>query len=223
MSPRPRWVVLAMLLVAFGASVVAAGQRSDPPSLPGVERLGPETGEPVAAYLRRAAASLPAPGAGEAWALVQLSEHREAGTAAQLVRGARISRVLLRVRLPRVQTALVSRVVSGQRPVAELAGAMRAAARDRAVVASEALAGSRVAAVAAAEARRLRDGCACVLALLVRGDRAVLERLAAREGVRAVHAARVGTPPQGLALAPLLPEQRETVGPVPDDGPVPQG
>jgi hypothetical protein len=61
----------------------------------------------------------------------------------------------------------------------------------------------------------------CVLAVLVDADRAALERVAARPGVRAVDAAPPGTPLAGVALAPLLPEQTATAGPVPDDGPVP--
>ena len=230
MASHARWAVLTALLVAFGAAVVAAGQREpDPPPLPGVERLGPEPGEPVARYLARAAVSLPVRGTGPAWALVQLEDHLDAATAAALTQDVatqdvatqdvRISRVVLRVPLPRVQTALLTRPVPGQRPVEEIAAAMRSTAGDRQAVAAPATAG-RAGEVAAAEARRLREGCACVVALLVRGDRAALERLATRRQVRAVHAARVGTPPQGLALAPLLPEQREAAGPVPDDGPV---
>ena len=221
MSSHARWAVFAVLLVAFGAAVVAAGQREpDPPPLPGVERLGPEPGEPVARYLGRAAISLPAQGSGPAWALVQLEDHLDAATAARLTRDVRLSRVVLRVPLPRVQTALLTHPVPGQRPAGEIAAAMRSTAGDRQAVAAPATAG-RAGEVAAAEARRLREGCACVVALLVRGDRAALERLATRRQVRAVHAARVGTPPQGLALAPLLPEQREAAGPVPDDGAVP--
>ena len=221
MASHARWAVLAVLLVAFGAAVVAAGQREpDPPPLPGVERLGPEPGEPVARYLGRAAISLPAQGSGPAWALVQLEDHLDAATAARLTRDVRLSRVVLRVPLPRVQTALLTHPVPGQRPAGEIAAAMRSAAGDRQAVAAPATAG-RAGEVAAAEARRLRAGCSCVVALLVRGDHAALERLATRSQVRAVHAARVGTPPQGLALAPLLPEQREAAGPVPDDGPVP--
>ena len=221
MPCRARWAVLAVLLVAFGAAVVAAGQRAPgPPPLPGVERLGPEPGEPVAGYLARAATSLPAGGTGPAWALVQLEDHLDAATAAALTQDVRLSRVVLRVPLPRVQTALLIRPVPGQRPAGEIAAAMRSAAGDRQAVAAPATAG-RAGQVADAEARRLRAGCSCVVALLVRGDHAALERLATRSQVRAVHAARVGTPPQGLALAPLLPEQREAAGPVPDDGPVP--
>lgn len=64
-------------------------------------------------------------------------------------------------------------------------------------------------------------GAGVVVAMLVRADHAALAGLAHRDGVRAVHAAQPGTPPQGLALAPLLPQQWRVAGPVPDDGPVP--
>jgi hypothetical protein len=221
-GPRTRGALLAVLLVAFGAGVVVAGQRDGPPPpLPGVERLGPEPGEPVAGYLNRAARSLPAPGAGDAWALVQLDRHVAADVAARLVQRVRLARVVLRVPLPRVQTALTTRSIPGQQPAAEIEAALRAAARERAAAAAAAPDDGRAAAVAAAEAQRLRAGCDCVVAMLVRADHAALAGLARRDGVRAVHAAQPGTPPQGLALAPLLPQQRRVAGPVPDDGPVP--
>jgi hypothetical protein len=76
--------------------------------------------------------------------------------------------------------------------------------------------------VAAAEGAALADpGCRCVLALVVRGDRAALQALAAAAGVRAVDAAPVGVTERELALSPLLPGQVARVDPVPDDGPVP--
>jgi hypothetical protein len=65
--------------------------------------------------------------------------------------------------------------------------------------------------------------CPCVIALVVRGDRAALDAVAARPGVRAVQAAPPGTTPVELALSPLLPEQAERADPPPDDGPVPPG
>jgi hypothetical protein len=60
-----------------------------------------------------------------------------------------------------------------------------------------------------------------VLAVVVRADRAALEALAARPGVRAVDAAPVGTTERELALSPLLPGQLTRAEPPPDDGPVP--
>lgn len=221
MTQRARWTLLAGLLVALAVAVVVAGQRSEPPSAVGVERLGPEFGEPVADYLQRAAGSLPPPGGGQLWALVQLDGYLEPGPAAELTRGVRLSRVVLRVPLPGVQTALIFRDLPGQRPAAELSAAGRAAGQERARVAAQAPPASRSAAVAAAEATRLQAGCGCVLALLVRADGDVLHELAGRPGVRAVHVASPGAAPPELSMSPLLPEQRDVVGSVPDDGPAP--
>jgi len=217
------WVALCWVAVCLVAVCWVAGCTAAPAErpVPGTELLGPEQGERVADYLARAAASLPA--GGEAWALVQLGEPVGAGTAAELAGGVRVSRVVFRVPLPRVQTALVTIAVPGQRPAQELADAQRRAAADRDGAHDRAATAGqrRPAEVAAAEAAALRAGCACVLALLVRGDRAALAAIAAREPVRAVHAATPGLPLPSVAVSPLLPEQRDVVGPVPDDGPVP--
>ncbi len=211
---------MAILVVVFGVTVVVAGQR-DEPVHSGTQRLGPEAGEPVAGYLRRARASLPGGNAGPVWALVQLDGYLTPEPAAQMTRGVRLSRVIFRVPLPRVQTALTTRDLPGQRPVTELAEAMRSAAQDRLAASRAAPPSGRAAAVAAAEAAQLRSGCACVLALLVFGDGEALRAVAGRPGVRVVHAAAPDTPLQDIAIAALLPEQVDLVGPVPDDGPVP--
>ncbi|MDT7712940.1 MAG: hypothetical protein QOG46_1629 [Pseudonocardiales bacterium] len=218
MPPRARWLVLAVLVVVFGLTIWAAGQRGEP--LPaGAERLGPEAGEQVVDYLRRAERSLPAGNSGPVWALAQLDSYLTPAPAAELARGVRLSRAIIRVPLPRIQTALITRDLPGQRPVAELTEALWSAAADRAAVASRQH--GRRAALATAEAAQLRTSCACVVALLVFGDGDALRVLAARPGVRAVHAALLDTPIQDLAISPLLPEQLERAGPVPDDGPVP--
>ncbi|MGH3941882.1 MAG: hypothetical protein ACRDTG_25315 [Pseudonocardiaceae bacterium] len=221
MTSRGGAALLAVLLVAFGSAVVVAGQRNEPPAALGTERLGPEFGEPVADYLRRAAESLPPPGADQVWALVQLDGYLEPGPAAELIPRTRLSQVVLRVALPGVQTSLIFRDVPGQHPAEELAAAVRAAGLDRDRAAAQVPPGSRQAEVAAAEAVRLRAGCACVLALLVRTDPATLHELSNHPAVRVVHAAASDTPRQGLSVAPLLPEQRDVVGPVADDGQVP--
>lgn len=221
MAVVPRAALVALLvLVAAGAAYVA-GRQESPVSEPyDVQRLGPESGEPVLAYLARARSTLPAVADGSVWALVQLAEPVDPASAAALVTGVRLSRVVFRVPLPRVQTALVTRELPGQRPVDELVEAQRFAAEDRSAAATAA-ASTRAAAVAAAEAAALAGGCACVLAMLVWGDRPGLEGLWAATGVRAVHAAVPRTPLPAVALSPLLPEHTDTAGPVPDDGPVP--
>lgn len=221
MSLRARWAVLMVLLTALVVAVVVAGQDGEPVRATGSQHLGPEFGEPVPDYLRRAAASLPAGNSAPVWALVQLDRHLSPEPAAELARGVRLSRVVVRVPLPRVQTALITRDLPGQRPVAELAGALRSAAQDRLLAASQAAPGSRRATVATEEAAQLNGGCTCVLALLVFGDGDVMRAVAARPGVRAVHAALPDTSIQDLAISPLLPEQLDTATAVPDDGPVP--
>lgn len=218
MPRRAWWVLLAMLVVVFGLTTWVAGQR-DEPAPTGVQRLGPEAGEPVAEYLRRASASLPA-GPSPRWALVQLDTYLTPDRAADLTRGVRLSRVVFRVPLPRVQTALISRDLPGQQPVSELVAAEQSAAAER-LAASRTASDRRRAAIEAAEAAQLYRGCACVLALLVFGDGDALRTMAARPSARAVHAALADTSIQDLAIAPLLPEQDDIAGPVPDDGPAP--
>lgn len=215
MSRRLALVVLLWLLVPGCAS-----PREQPPVL-GTDLLGPEQGERVDDYLTRASRTLPT--TGEVWALVQLGEPVDAGTAAALTEGVRVSRVVYRVALPRVQTALVTMPLPGQHPAAELREAQRRAADERQQAGERAAASgqSRAAGLAAVEAAELRAGCACVLAMLVRADRAGLDTVAGRAPVRAIHAATVGLPLQAIAVSPLLPEQHDIVGPVPDDGPVP--
>jgi hypothetical protein len=218
MTSRARWVALVVLAVVLGCTIWASGGRDEVP-VTGVQRLGPDTGEPVADYLQRAAASLLV-GSSPQWALVQLDNYLTPEPAAELVQGVRLAKVVLRVPLPRVQTMLITRDLPGQRPAAELTEALRSAAQER-LAASRAASAGRRAAITAAEATRLWEGCACVLALLVLGDPGALRAVTARPGVRAVHAALPDTPIQELAISPLLPGQIGTVGPVPDDGPVP--
>jgi hypothetical protein len=219
MRRRASVVVLAVLAAVFGGTVWIAGQQDEPVPA-GVQRLGPEAGELVAAYLRRAGASLPAAHSAR-WALVQLDSYLTPARAAGLAQGVRISKVVLRVPLPRLQTALITRDLAGQQPVAELAGAQRSAAAERLAASRLAPDSSRQAAVAAAEAVQLQQGCACVLALLVFGDGDALHLIAMRPDARVVQAALPDTSVEDLAIAPLLPEQSDIAGPVPDDGPVP--
>lgn len=222
MSRRVRIAVLAVLALGFTVAVVVTGQQGGddgPERLPGGELLGPEPGEQVAGYLERAGTTLPVAGAGDVWALVQFAGYQDPAGASALVAGARPARVVLRVPLPRVQTAQVVEDIGGQHPVGEIPTAMTRAAQRRTGDADRNT--GRAADVARAEADRLARGCACVLAVLVYGDRPALDAIAGRSGVRAVHAAAPRSRVQGLALAPLLPEQDSVVGPVPDDGPVP--
>ncbi|SFN83754.1 hypothetical protein SAMN05216207_102285 [Pseudonocardia ammonioxydans] len=241
LSTRGLWVVVAVMAVVLVGAVWAAGSgpASGPPAATGSVRLGPDPGQDVAGYLAGLPGSLPPPGPAVP-ALVQFDRPLDAAGAAAAAgpAGAGVETAVFRVPLDRVQTALRFEPVTG---TGEVTGAL-GVARERALFGAEADAGraqqaaagatapearaalTRRAAVAAAERRALADpGCACVIALVVRADRAGLEALAGRDGVRAVQAAPPGTTAQELALSPLLPQQRTTALPPPDDGPVPTG
>jgi hypothetical protein len=192
-------------------------------------RLGPLPGQSVSGYLAGLTGHLPPAGAGPVPALIQFTDERPVADVASLLAAAAVTpvRVVFRVPLPRVQTALRFEQLtqvdlrdparSGQR---RLTLARDAVARR--AVAEASRAAGRQAAVARYEAAALGGGdCRCVLAVLALGDRAALTKLSSRPGVRAVDAAPVGAASAELALAPLLPEQSGKVGPLADDGPVP--
>jgi hypothetical protein len=207
-----------VLLVAWYAG--AQFPASAPPPAPGSILLGPDPGEDVAAYLQRLPAELPAPGTA-ALALVQLSAELPVPAAVAVVAGTTPVTVVLRVPMPRVQTALRFEPLEPGMPVPAALDAARQRAQQQALAEAQRQAG-RAAEVAAAEARALADpSAACVLALVVQAERAGLDAVAARPDVRAVHAAPAGATARELAISPLLPEQVERADPLPDDGPVP--
>lgn len=224
--------LLCVALVGLGAMWVSGRQslvagHGPARSLDAV-RLGPDPGQPVAAYLAALPARLPPPGAPPVPALVQLGGEITGPDAATLFAGAGVASAVLRVPLARVQTALRFQPmppVSTADPVEALRRRFSTATQDaaRAAAAQAARLTGRPALVARYEAGVLGQApaCRCVLAVLVLADRATLDRLAAHPGVRAVDAAPEGTPVTGVALAPLLPEQTVAATPAPDDGPVP--
>lgn len=201
-------VVVALLTALYAGSQFSGSGTPGP--TPGSVALGPESAEPVEAYLARLPADLPAPGA-SAYALVQFRTELTGADALAAVGGAQPVSAVFRVPIDRVQTALRFEPLG----TVELA---RSRAAESASADAARLTG-RPAAVAAAEAEALADpGCACVVALVVRGDRAALDALAVREPVRAVHAAPADAQPVELALSPLLPGQAGAATPLPDDG-----
>jgi hypothetical protein len=212
-------VLLACAVVVLVAAWYAGAQvpAGTPAPTPGSVRLGPEPGEDVPGYLARLPAELPAPGV-EALALVQFGAELPLAAVGPAVEGAAPVTAVLHVPLSRVQTALRFEALDPVPAPLDLA-------RRRAHAAAEADASrqaGRAGDVAAAEARALADPDApCVLAVVVRGERAALEAVAARPDVRAVHAAPAGAVARELALAPLLPAQVERADPLPDDGTVP--
>jgi hypothetical protein len=161
---------------------------------------------------------------------VELTAETDVAGAAALLAGsgATAREVVFRVPLPRVQTAL-RQVRLDDSGTVDLRAALRLAEAQAANRAGEQArtAAGRAAAVATTESARLAGGCACVVALVVELDPGV-PGLTGRPGVRAVEVAPAGARSGALAVSPLLPEQvddgrdpPETVGPVPDDGPVP--
>lgn len=223
-------VVAGCVLVALIVAWYAGAQSPPPAPTPSVGsvRLGPEPGEDVAAYVARLPDHLP-PAGTRALSLVQFDTELAAADALAVTAGATPVTAVFRVPFERVQTAL--RFVPldpNVAPADALDQARIRALRDAEAAAAQSRNGDgqpttdRAAAVADAEARALaRPECRCLPALLVDADRAALDAIAARPGVRAVDAAPPGVTVSELALAPLLPEQTERADPLPDDGPVP--
>jgi len=233
-----RWptaaVVLAVVLVVALVTAWVAGSGSAPgegtPGSTDATRLGPAPGETVSGYLARSR-SVPPGSPGPRPALVTFATAQDPASAAAALAGTGTSarEVVFRVALPRVQTAL-RRVSLDDSGTVDLTTALRLAETQAANRAGEQARTSqgRPAAVAATESARLGAGCACVVALVVELDPAAVPAVSARPGVRAVEVAPAGARVGALAVSPLLPEQTddgrdppETVGPVPDDGPVP--
>ncbi|MGW4327160.1 hypothetical protein ACWEKR_14840 [Nocardia sp. NPDC004573] len=214
--PPWRAIVLGAAALALIVLIYALGALQ-PPYRPAVstDRLGPDQGEQVADYLARSRDSLNAGGDEPRWALVSFTEPLVPGRIPAHSDGLRVAQVLFRVPIDRVQTPLVAV------PVPEGVAAVVDSARDAAWLLPRP-ADDRAAAVVAFSAARLRDGCGCVVGLVVRGSPARLRELAGRDGIRAVQALPADAVAGGFAVAPLLPEYRDVVAPGPDDGPVPQ-
>lgn len=206
-------VVVALLTALYAGSQFPGSQVA--PAAPGSVALGPDAGEPVDAYLARLPSDLPAPGVA-AYALVQFRADLTGSSAMEAVEGTQPVTAVFRVPIDRVQTALRFEPLGTVDLAQDRARASAAADSARRT--------GRPAAVASAEAAALADpGCPCVVALVVRGDRAAFDALAARSPVRAVHAAPADAQPVELALSPLLPSQTEAATPPPDDGELPPG
>ena len=181
------------------------------------DTLGPDNGEVVADYLALADRSLDAPDARrEHWALVSFTRPVTTEVVRDAASGTRVSQVLFRVPLDRVQTPLV--------PVSVAAGdAALARASVLAAGRAQAMTGEteRQAQIAAVSSAELARNCACVIGVVVRGDHEALTALRSAPDVRAVEALGADAVAGRFAVRPLLPEQVEIVRPGPDDGIVP--
>lgn len=139
---RPLWPALLCVLLVLLAVAWVAGRQSlfgapDQPASLDAVRLGPDPGAPVAAYLAGLPARWPPPGAPAVPALVQFGTELDGASVARLLAGVTPATAVIRVPLPRVQTALrfealppvdlADPVLGAQR---RLALAQQAAARD---------------------------------------------------------------------------------------------
>ncbi|MFE7421860.1 hypothetical protein [Rhodococcus sp. NPDC057529] len=218
--PRPGGTAVAAVLTAgvLIAVTVVLGALNPVRRTPvSTDTLGPDNGEVVADYLARADRSLDeADGGQERWALVSFTRPVTTEAVRDAASGARVSQVLFRVPLDRVQTPLV--------PVSVAAGdAALARASVLAAGRAQAMTGEteRQAQIAAVSSAALARNCACVIGVVVRGDHDTLSALRSEPDVRVVEALGADAVAGRFAVRPLLPEQVETVAPGPDDGVVP--
>ena len=227
MTPRGLTPALAVVAVVVGvAAVVGVGFANPVPTPPiRTDTLGPDSGEAVPDYLDRARDSV-ASVDGPVWALVSFTkaltvdEVMTTTSSVQVpgaeVSGVRVSRVMFRVPIERVQTPLMSVPVPDN---------------DEAVRRSPGVAATRLVSlggdtdrqqqVALASAKQLSAGCACAVGVLVRATPEGLEAIEHDSNVRAVEALPSDASPWLAAVRPLLPEYVDVVAPGPDDGPVP--
>ena len=227
MTPRGLTPAPAVVAVVVGvAAVVGVGFANPVPTPPiRTDTLGPDSGEAVPDYLDRARDSV-ASVDGPVWALVSFTkaltvdEVITSTSSVQVpgaeVSGVRVSRVMFRVPIERVQTPLMSVPVPDN---------------DEAVRRSPGVAATRLVSlggdtdrqqqVALASAKQVSAGCACAVGVLVRATPEGLEAIEHDSNVRAVEALPSDASPWLAAVRPLLPEYVDVVAPGPDDGPVP--
>ena len=227
MTPRGLTPASAVVAVVVGvAAVVGVGFANPVPTPPiRTDTLGPDSGEAVPDYLDRARDSV-ASVDGPVWALVSFTkaltvdEVITSTSSVQVpgaeVSGVRVSRVMFRVPIERVQTPLMSVPVPDN---------------DESVRRSPGVAATRLVSlggdtdrqqqVALASAKQLSAGCACAVGVLVRATPEGLEAIEHDSNVRALEALPSDASPWLAAVRPLLPEYVDVVAPGPDDGPVP--
>lgn len=210
-------VVAALVAVAVVLSVRHARATSADTVTGAIVRVGVEQGASIPAYVRDSRDRLDALPAGQSgYALVSFTGYLAPGQLVPVLAGVEAFQVYARVPLPDVQTAIV------KIPVAtipdDVTAGMDTEAGERARQATRT--GDRV---AATEAERYRQHCACVYAAVVRAPAGTLRQLAARAPVRAVDPApRVSRLDLAVFLPPL-PEQDGTAAPPEDTAPPPSG
>ncbi|WP_229400191.1 hypothetical protein [Micromonospora okii] len=234
----PRWLAAAALL-SVAAVLLTAGwaSRRDRPvgdrTVGEVTRVGVPAGDSIPDYLRAARAELAAlPAAGSppgTYALVSFADYVAPGGLADLLAGAAVAEVVVRVPLPGRQTEIVrlpaerlpGDVAAGMAGLAERKDREAADQRTRAAGAADPEL-RRVyetgAQVAAGEAAAYRATCACAYAAVVRGTPDALRVLAGRPAARAVDPAPELRRLDRTVVTPPLPEQRDVARPPLDTG-----
>lgn len=182
------------------------------------DALGPDNGEVVSDYVARAAGTLEQPPGNEHWALVSFTRPVSSDTVREVAATVRVSQLLFRLPLDRVQTPLVPVSVGSGAAAIERAHVLASARVQR--MTGETVRQGNIAAVSSQEFAR---DCACVIGIVVRGDLDRLGALRSTSAVRAVEALHADAVFGRFAIRPLLPEQAETVSPGPDDGAVVSG
>ncbi|WP_245997900.1 hypothetical protein [Nocardia pseudobrasiliensis] len=202
-------LVLVVLIVALGwaypprASVIAT------------DRLGPDANEPIADYLARAKLSLSGTDSDDHWALASFTTGITPDRIPDHTDGLRIAQVLHHVPLDRVLTPVLTFPVPAGDQAAIATASSAAATLDHTPPLDD-----RAARIAKVSATRLRSGCPCTIALILRGRLNQLRALSSHNDIRSIEAlpADAGI----FAVTPLLPEYTDRAAPGPDDGPIPE-
>lgn len=214
-------VVVVPLVVALGvivAGLYVVGRLNPAPTRPiGGDVLGPENGEQVDAYQARAEESLSGSD-DERWGLISLVAPMTSADVWSLTQQSptMLSQSVFNVSIDRVQTPTAI-VPSGNTEESFVAASQVAAE----VVVRRSTGTERARAVGQVAAARLRDGCVCVVGVVVRARAERLRALAGAPEVRAVQALPADASAGLFAVVPLLPAMATVVGPTPDDGPIP--
>ncbi|GAA1462326.1 hypothetical protein [Williamsia maris] len=216
-------VVVLVLVIAVTAGLYALG-ATHPPKRSAItsDRLGPENGASVTAYLDDAAAGLDRVGAGPRWALISLRAPVGDDQAWTLMDGTAPSQVAFHVPITGVATPSTVAAVTGDRGSLSTArvNAIAEVSGD-AALGADGTAGTRDQQVSSVTVERLRSGCACIVAMVVRGTGPRLREVAGSSLVRGVQVLPADAAGGRFAVVALLPEQTDRFLPVADTAPVP--
>jgi hypothetical protein len=239
---RVRPLTLAAGLLALAVAATVAWRLGEPKSEPGSGphyRVGVAAGIEIDKYVADSRSQLQrlavgARAADPVYALVSFSSYLNADSVATLAAAAGPQLVTIaayaRLPLPRLQTEII-RLAAQRLPAdlrASLARVAEQATTDSLRYAERARGQEKAdvrkvlednAAIDAAEAAAFGNpACVCIFALVVQGPPAVLNRLAAQDGVRVVDPApEVTMITSNTTFVALLPEQSGWVEPPPDD------